>query len=69
MKTPTQSRAEFAAMLNKVLENIKQAAERQYQYDLTNNIPNGISGISLENAANHSINSGLVNAIGKWINW
>lgn len=69
MKTPTQSHDEFVAMLNKVLANIKQSAESQYKYDLNTNIPNKIGDITLDNAATHSINSGLINAIGKWINW
>lgn len=69
MKNAQHATLEFEQKLNEILLNIRQAAESQFKYDLKNNIPNGISGISFENVANHSIESGVVNAIGKFIKW
>jgi hypothetical protein len=69
MKTATQSHDEFVSKLNKMLADIKQAAESQYKYNLKENIPSGIGGITLDNAAEHAIESGTVNAIGKFIEW
>lgn len=69
MKNAQHATLEFEAKLNQILLNIRQAAEAQFKYDLTNNIPNGISGINFENAAVHAIKSGTVNAIGKFIEW
>lgn len=68
-KTHTQSHDEFVAMLNKVLAEIKKKAENQYAYNLNTNIPNKIAGITLENAAEHAINNGLVSAISEFHGW
>ncbi len=69
MKTATESHDEFVSKLNILLRDIKQAAESQYKYNLNNNIPAGIAGITLDNAAENAVESGLINAIGKMIKW
>lgn len=69
MKTATQSHDEFVSKLNTLLANIKDAAEKQYIYNLEYNIPEKICGLTLDNAAEHAVNSGTINAIGKFISW
>lgn len=69
MKTEQQATLEFEAKLNAFLLNAREACENQFKYSLRNNIPNGISGINFDNGADDSIESGVVNAIGKHIKW
>lgn len=62
-------RAQFEIELAKHLQKIEESSRNQFEYDLRNNIPNAISGVNFENTVNHSITSGTVNAIGKFIKW
>lgn len=67
MKTPTQSRDEFVFNLNNLLKDIKERAERQYEYNINKNIPAKI--LSLDESAQHAIDHGLVSAISKMNEW
>ena len=69
MKTATQSHDEFVSKLNTLLRDIKSAAENQYNYNLSTNIPEGIGGMDLNTAASQALECGLVNAIGKFVDW
>ena len=62
-------RAQFEIELQNHLKKIEESSRSQFEHDLRNNIPNAIAGVNLENVVNHSIQSGTVNAIGKFIKW
>lgn len=69
MKTHTQSHDEFVAMLNKVVSKIKERALAQYEYNLNFNVPHGIGDITLDNAADQAVKSGLVCGINSFYSW
>lgn len=60
---------EFDAKLTELVLNIQKACNNQFKYDLENNIPNKIAGVTFDNAAEHALESGLVHAIGQMIKW
>lgn len=69
MKTATQSHDEFVAMLNKVIEKIKEKAVNQYEYNLKTNIPKKIADITLDNAADHAIQHGIESGVNTFYSW
>lgn len=69
MKNAQNAELEFEAKLNEIILSIREKTTSQFKYNLTNNVPNAISGINYENAAQHAIDSGLVHAISKMNDW
>jgi hypothetical protein len=68
MKNAQNATMEFEMELDKILLNIRQCAENQFKYALKNNVGK-ISGSTFDNVAADSIETGVVNAIGKFIEW
>ena len=69
MKTLNQSQDDFDAKLNKVVAKIRERAQQQYDYDIRYNVPEKIASITMENAAEHAVKSGLVSGISEWLSW
>jgi hypothetical protein len=69
MKTKTESRAEFNAMLEKVLNKIKERSVAQYDYNINANVPSRIGDITMDNAAEHAVKSGIVSGTNSWLSF
>lgn len=69
MKNKQNAVIEFEAKLEKLILSIRERAKSQFDYNLENNIPNKIGGITFENAAEHGISHGVVSAVSQMNDW
>src|SRR5690349_5981876 len=69
MKTISQCNREFNENLNSLLAEIRKRAESQYEYNFRKNVPEKIAGITLENAAENALYTGLVCAVSASYKW
>jgi hypothetical protein len=67
MKTNEQIKMEAADKLSTLMLSIADSVKSQLLYNITENIPRGI--IKADEASDHAINSGLVSALGKHLQW
>jgi len=68
-KSIDECNLELNTILNSLLAEIRKRAESQYEYNLRINVPEQIAGITLNNAAENALYTGLVCAVSASYKW